>query len=240
LASDPTSLKNLLENSPELRKELDITLRDALAKVDRHRFQCLKEQVIIAEAFFNEKPDLPEDDQRAVVALIKDGGDLKELKTHLKGWGTSAGGQSSFISMVKSFFTPKEQTPRTNDGATRQTKRICDWEFLATLPDKVSKEPLLQHLVKDTVAEAHRYFQEFLKQRLPKLCTFIQGRRQKMIYHKIELEANAQNQKRQESSRNDWFDGIKLAQPQMNVGYATLYLNNIYHLLQQPFTAFKI
>jgi len=222
LALDLTSLVNLLATSPEVRKELDITLWDALAKVDRHQFQHLKEQVIVAEAFFNEKPDLSEDDQRAVVTLIKDGGDLKELKTYLKGWGTSTGGLSSFLSTVKSIFTPKGQTSRTIDGATRQTRAIHDWEFLATLPDKVSKEPLLEQLVKDTVAEAHGYFQDFLKQHLPKLCSFIQDHRQKMIYCQIELEANSQDQKRRESSRNDWFDEIKLAQPQMNVGYGTM------------------
>ena len=222
MVSDPTSFGNLLETYPELQKELNITVQKALAKINRHNFQLLKERVIVAEAFFNEKPDLPEDDQRAVVALIKDGGDLKELKANLKGWGSSTGGPPSILSTIKSYLVPKEKISRTIDGAARQTRRICDWEFLATLPDKVSKKPFLQQFAKDAVTEAHVYFQDFLKKHLPRLCSLAQSLNQRMVYRQIELRADNQDQKRRETSKSDWFNDVKLAQPQIDAGYVTI------------------
>ena len=208
-----------LESFPELRRELDVALRSDLAKVNGRGFQRSKERVIIAEAFFNKKQNLSESDRRAVVALIKDAGDSRELKARLKDWETSAGGSSSFISTLKSFFVSKEQTSKTVDEAAHQSKDTRDQEFLAMLHDKLSKEPLLQQLVQDAMTEAQAYFREFTKQHLRKLYSYAQSIKRKMMYHQVELGATEQDRKRRASSRSDWFNDIKLAQPQVNTGY---------------------
>jgi hypothetical protein len=218
--SDSTSLANLLVLFPGLQKELDVTLKDALGRVKKTGFQRSKERVIIAEAFFNKEPGIAENDRRELVALIKDAGDSKELKTRLKGWeSSSTGGPSSIFSVLKSVFVSKEQTSKSVDDAARRSRDIKDSDFLAALPEKVSKEPLLEQLVQDVVAEAHGYFREFMTQRLPRLYSRVHDIRQQMVYRQVELGANEQDQGRKVSSRSIWFDEIKMAQAQANPGY---------------------
>lgn len=64
MALDSTSLVNLLALFPELHKELDLTFKDVISRITKPGFQHSKERVFIAEAFFNKKPDLAENDQR--------------------------------------------------------------------------------------------------------------------------------------------------------------------------------
>jgi len=103
--------------------------------------------------------------------------------------------------------------------AVQRSKDIQDWAFLAALPEKVSKEPLLKQLAQDVVVEAHAHLQEFMRQRLPRLYSHVHDIKQKRLYHQIEVEANDQDQKRRQSSRNDWFNEIKMARAQANPGY---------------------
>lgn len=189
--------------------------------MDNRGFQRSKERFIIAEVFFK-KPNLSEDDRRAVVALIEDAGDSKTLKARLKDWETPTGGSSSFISTFKSLFVSKEQTSLTVEEAVRRSRGTRDQEFLATLSNKVSDEPLLQQLAQDAVAEAHRYFREFMERSIPKLCFSAQNTGQKMMYRQVQLGAEEQDQKRRASLRSDWCNEIKLAQSQANTGYVVV------------------
>lgn len=214
--SDTVSLENLLAFIPELCKAIDIACKEALGKVAKPAFQRSKERVIIAEAFFNEKHDLAENDRREVVALIKDAGDSRELKTRLKGWGTSTGG--SFLSLLKSLFVSEERISTTVDRAARQSKETKDREFLAALPGKVTKEPLLEQLSQDVVAEAHEYFREFMKQRLPRLYSRAHDIKQQAMHRQVELGVDEEDKQRRASSRNDWIDEIKTAQAQVDTG----------------------
>ena len=214
-----TGLADHLALFPELQERLGDILQGALAKVASPGFQHSKEQVIIAEAFFNKKPDLLEDDRRAVVALIKGAGGLKELKTHLKDWETSMRGPSSSLPIPKPLFVLMGQTSKIVDGAAYQSRKISDQEFFVALPDKVLKEPLLHELVQGAVKEAHAYFQDVIKQCLQELYSTAQIIKWEKLYHQVEVEANDQDLKRRTSSRSDWFDEIKLAQPQVNLGY---------------------
>jgi len=160
-----------------------------------------------------------ENDRRELVALIKEVGDSKVLKTRLKDWGPSSAGGSSFIvSAFKSLFS-QEQTSMSVDEAVRRSRDTKDWEFLIALPEKVSREPLLEQLTQDVVREAHRHFREFMKQRLPRLYYRADGIKQQTMYHHVELAANEQDRKRRESSRSDWFIEIRMAQAQVNSGY---------------------
>ena len=210
---------NLLALFPELQKEFDATLEGALGKVASSGFQRSKERVIIAETFFSKKPDLLENDRRELVAMIKAVDDSKALKSHLKDWGpSSAGGSSSFLSALKSLFLSQEQTSKSVDEAVRWSRDMKDWEFLTALPEKVSKEPLLEQLAQDVMKEAHQYFQEFMERSLPRLYFRAYNIKRQMMYHHVELAANEQDQKRRESSRSDWFNEIRMAQAQVNSG----------------------
>ena len=220
LASDSTSIENLLVLFPEIRRELDIAFKDALRRVARTGFYRSKERIIIAEAFFDRKPDIPENDRKELVALIKDAGDSKALKTHLKGWeSSSTGGLSSTWFGLKPLLLPEGQAPGIVDGAVRRSRETSDHEFLAALPDKLFKEPLLEQLAQDVIVEAHGHFQEFLKHRLPHLYSRVYNIQQQKVYRQVELQANEQKQKGKASSRSDWFNEIKMAQGQANLGY---------------------
>ena len=210
---------------PELHRELDLVFKDAVGRITKPGFQHSKERVIIAEVFFNKKPDLAENDRRELVALIKDAGSSKELKTRLRNWESpSTGGLSSFLpvslfSGFGSLFHLKEWTSDSINEAVGRSRDIPDRVFLATLQEKVSKEPLLEQLAQDVVVEAHAHLREFLRQRLPRFYSCAHDIKQRRMHYQVEAEANDQDQKRRESSRNDWFDEIKMAQAQANPGY---------------------
>ena len=184
----------------------------------RSGFQHSKERVIIAEAFFNKKPDLTENHRRELVALIKDVGDLRTLKTCLKDWETPTGRISSLFSRLESLIVSKEQISKAVDEATCQSKDIKDQEFLAALPEKVSKEPLLRLPAQDVMREAHVYFQEFMEWRLHRLYFHVHDIKQQTMYHQIDLRAKNQDQEMRMSSRSSWFEEIKMAQAQANQG----------------------
>lgn len=191
-----------------------------MGRIAKSGFQHSKERVIIAEVFLNEMLDLKEDDQRDLVTLIKDAGNSKELKYCLKHWEPSTtGGLSSIWTLVTSFFSSKEQTSKCLDEAANKSRNTKDQEFLATLPGKVSKEPLLEQLARDAVIEAHEYFQTFMKQHLPRLYSHACEIKRQTIYRQVEVEVNDQDQKRRASARSDWFDKIKMGQPQVDSGY---------------------
>jgi hypothetical protein len=218
LASDPSNFANIVAFFPELERELDDTLKDAFSKVARPGFHHLKDQVIVAKAFLSERPNLAKEYQRELVALIRDAGDLKTLKAHLKGWETSStAGSSSILSVLTSFLFSKEQTSRIVDTAARRSKDTKDFEFLATLPEKVSKEPLLDQLTQDAMIEVYGYLQEFIQHCLPRLCSHVHDIKQKAMYHQVELRANKEDQQRKMSSRRDLFDELKVAQTHVNL-----------------------
>ena len=93
--------------------------------------------------------------------------------------------------------------------------------FLGALQEKVSKEPLLEQLAQDVVAEVHAHLREFMRQQLPRLYSSVHNIKQKKMYHQVGVEANDQDQKRRQSLRNDWFDEVKMTQAQANPGYVS-------------------
>ena len=213
MVSDSTSPSNFLAIFPEIDKELDVTFKSVMSRAVKSGFRHSKERVIIAEVFFNKKPDLAEDDQRELIALIKDAGDLKELKGHLRNWeSSSTGGPPSLWARITSLLGSKEWTSECVDEAAHESKGMQDWAFLATLQGKVSKEPLLEQLAQDVVTEAHTHFQDVMRQCLPRLYSRARDIKQNRVYHQVEAEANNQDRKRSASLRSDWIDGIKLAQ----------------------------
>lgn len=225
LASDSTGLETLLALFPELQKELDLAFKEAVGKVSRPKFQHSKEQVIIAEVFFNKKSDLAENDRRELIALIKDAGSSKELKGRLRNWDSPSGGLSYFLpGPLLSLFRSKEWTSECIDEAVRKSRDIGDWVFLTGLQEKVLREPLLQQLAQDVMGEAYAHLQAFMRHRLPKLYLRAQDIKRKRMYYQVNAEANDQDQKRRRSSRNDWIDEINLAQAQADPGYVSCYL----------------
>ena len=94
-------------------------------------------------------------------------------------------------------------------------------EFLATLPEMVFQEPLLEQFAEEVVKDAHAHFREFLRQRLPRLYTRAHEIKQQMMYRQVELGEKKQDQERRASLRSDWVDEIKAAQPQANPGCAS-------------------
>ena len=209
---------NLLALFPELDRELNLTF-NAASKITKSSFQNSKERVIVAEVFFN-KSDLAENDRREIVALIKDAGDSKELKTRLKSWESQPAGMfSSLLSRITSFLDLKRWASGGIDEAVQKSKDIQDQAFLADLQEKVSKEPLLEQLVQDVVVEAHAYLKEFMRHQLRKLYSCAHNIKQKRMHHQVEAEAKNQDQERRKSSRNGWFDDIEMAQAQANPGY---------------------
>ena len=226
MASDSASLVNLLQFFPELGKELGVTFKDIVGRT-KPSFQHAKERVIIAESFLHKMPNLPADSKKNLVTLIKDVGNSKELKTHLKAWEPSpTGGLPAIFSMVKSIFVSKEQTSNIVNEAAAQSKNTKDQEFFAALQDKVYREPLLEQLAQDVMAEASRHFQDSLKQYLPRLYLRAHDIRQRTVYHQVEVEGHDQDQKRRASIRSEWFDEIKMVQAQVDPGYAFLFYPN--------------
>jgi len=190
--------------------------------VARTGFYRSKERIIIAEAFFDRKPDVAENDRKELLALIKDAGDSRVLKTRLKGWeSSSTGGSSSAWFGFKPPILSEGQALGIIDGAVRQSRETSDHEFLTALPNKLSKEPLLEQLAQDVIVEVHGHFQEFLEHRLPHLYSHIHNIQQKAMYRQVELETNEQKQKGKASSRSNWFNEIKMAQGQVNPGYVS-------------------
>jgi len=224
LASDSTSIENLLLLFPEIQRELDVTFKDASRRVARTGFHRSKERIIIAEASFDRKPDIAENDRKEFVTLIKDAGDSRGLKARLKGWGSSfTGGSSSMWFGLKPPILSEGQVLEIIDGAVHQSRETSDHEFLAALPNKLSKEPLLEQLAQDVIVEAHGHFQEFLKNCLPRIYSCVHNIQQQSMYRQIELQANEQKQKGMASLRSDWFSEIKMAQCQVNSGYVLSY-----------------
>lgn len=207
---------------PELHKELDAACKDALDKVTGPDFQYSKERVFIAQAFFNENPPLPESSRREVVALIRDAGNSKTLRTRLKDWGAPAGG-SSWVSTIKAVFTTEGQASKIVDEAVRTSKDTKDSEFLAALLKMESKEPLLKQLIQDVLKDTDRHFQEFIERRLPRLYSRINDIKRQTIYRQVELGVGEQDEKRRASLRSDWFNGIKMAQAQVDSGCVLFY-----------------
>lgn len=153
------------------------------------------------------------------MALIKDAGDLKTLKTRLKDWEAPTGGLSAFISALKSLVVSKEQTSKAVDEATRRSRDTKDCEFLGALPRKVSKEPLLEQLTQDVVREAHAYFREFMERRgLHRLYSRAHDIKRQAIHHQVEMREKRKDQERMMSSRSVWFEEIKTAQAQVDQG----------------------
>ena len=216
---------NLLALFPDLQNELELAFKEATSRIARPGFQCSKEKVIIVEVFFDDKPGLADNERREVVALVKATGGSKELKGRLKDWESpQTGVLSSLLSGFASFFHLKEWTSASINKAARKSRDTQDWVFLAALQEKVLKEPLLEQLAQDVMVEAHAHLCDFMKQRLPKLYSCAGNIKQRTMFHQVEAEANDQDQKRRALSRSDWFDGIKIAQAQVNPGYVLYYL----------------
>jgi len=231
LGSDSTSIENILALFPELHKELDITCKDALGKVVNYGFQYSKEQVIIAEAFFNKNPGLPENDRRELITFIKDMGNLEMLKARLKNWESPAGGSSwPFPSTLKFLSVLKGQTSKAIDEAACQIGDTNDLEFLAALPEKVSKEPLLEQLTQGVVKGAQKHFQEFVEWHLQSLYSHAQEIKRQRMYRQVELEEKKQDQERRKSLRSNLVNEIKTAQSQMNPE-CVLYCPRLYTVL---------
>jgi len=183
-------------------------------------FQYSKERVIIAEAFFNENPGLPENHQRELVALIKEAGNSRVLRTRLRDWESSTSGPSSwpFLSTVKSLFASKERASKTVDDAARWSRDIKDSDFLAALPEKVFNEPLLEQFAQEVVKDTHVHLREFMERRLPRLYSRAYEIKRQMMYRQVELGEKKQDQERRVSLRSDWVNEIKAAQTQVNPG----------------------
>ena len=218
LALDPASFEDLLLFFPGIQKGLDAVCKDAMGKVTGSAFRHSKERVIIAEVFLNKMPNLKEGGQKDLLALIKDAGNYKELKTRLQHWESSTAGGSSLWSFATSFFSSKE-TSKYLDEAINQCRNIKDQQFLATLLQRVSEKPLLEQFAQDVLTGAHQYFHWFVKQNLPRLYFQAHEVKQLAMNHQVEAEANDQDQKRRASARSEWCNKIKMGQPQADSGY---------------------
>ena len=218
MASDSTSPSNFLAFFPDIQKQLDITCKEVLGKVANPSFQYSKERVVIAETFFNENHHLSENDRREIIALIKDVGSSRMLRSRLKDWEGSAGGSSSWLSIstLKTLFTSKEQTSRIVDDAARRSRDIKDLDFLAALPEMVFREPLLEQFAQEALKDAHAYFREFMRQRLPRLYSRAHDIKQQVMYRQVELGEKKQDQERRASMKSDWVNEIRTAQTQVN------------------------
>ena len=223
MASDSSSPSNVLAFFPDIQKQLDATCKEVLSKVANPGFQYSKERVFITEAFFNENPHLPEKERRDIVALIKDVGNSRMLKTRLREWESSTGGSSSWLSLstLKSLFVSKEQTSRIVEDAASRSRNMKDLEFLMALQEKVFQEPLLEQFAQEVVKDAHLHFREFMERRLPKLYSRAHEIKQQMMYRQVELGEKKQDQERRTSLRSNWVDEIKSAQIQASPGYAS-------------------
>ena len=200
---------------------LDAVCKDAMGKIKASAFRHSKERVIIAEVFLNKMPNLREGGQKDLLALIKDAGNSKELRARLQHRESSTAGGSSFWSLTTSFFSSKEQTSRYLDEAVNQYKNTKDQHFLATLQERVFKEPLLEQFVQDVLTEAHQHFHWFMKQNIPRLYLHAHQIKQQAMYRKVEAEANEQDQKRRACARSDWCNKINMGQPQADSGYVS-------------------
>lgn len=156
------------------------------------------------------------------MTLIMDVGSSRMLKSRLKDWEGPAGG-SSWFSALKSLFTSKEQTSKIVDDAARRSRDMKDLAFLAALPEKVFKEPLLDQFAQEAVKDAHAHFREFMKQRLPWLYSRAHEIKQQAMYRQVELGEKNQDQERRASFRSDWVNEIKTAQAQGNPGCVLCY-----------------
>jgi len=183
-------------------------------------FQYSKERVIIAETFFDENPHLSDNDRRDLVAVIKDAGSSRMLKTRLKDWESSAGPPSSWLSLttLKSLFVSKEQTSKIVDDAARRSRDIKDLDFLVALPEMVIKEPVLEQFSQEVMKDAHAHFREFVERRLPRLYSRAHEIKQQMMYRQVELGEKKQDQERRASLRSDWVNEIRTAQTQVASG----------------------
>jgi len=174
---------------------------------------------MVAEVFFNKNPGLPENNRRELIAFIKDVGNLKMLKAHLKDWeGSRVGSPWPFPSTLKFLSVLGDQTSKAVDEAVHQSRGTNDLEFLVALPKKVSKEPLLEQLAQDVVKGAHKHFQEFMEWHLQRLYSWAHEIKQQHMYHQVELGEKEQEQKRRASLRSNWVNEIKTAQAQVNPG----------------------
>jgi len=197
---------------PDIQRQLDIACKEVLSKVANPSFQYLKEQVFIAEAFLNENHHLFENNQRELITIIKDVGSLRKFRSRLRD-----GPERGFSpSTLQSLFVSKEQTSRIVDDAACQSMDVKDFDFLAALPEKVSREPLLEQFAQEAMKSAYVHFQEFMKKRLPRLYSHAHEIKQQTMYRQVELGAKMQDQERRASMRADWINGIKTAQAQVN------------------------
>ena len=195
-------------------------------------FQYSKERVFIAEAFFNENHNLSENDQRELITLIKDVGSSRMFRSRPREREGPERGQSSWfsISTIKSLFVSKERTSMIVEDAARRSREVRDLDFLATLPEKVLGEPLLEQFAQEAMNDAYVHFREFMKQRLPRLYSRAHEIRQQSMHRQVELGEKKQDQERRAAMRSDWINEIRTAQTQMHsrcvLYYPWMYLNS--------------
>ena len=213
---DSAGLSNLLSLFPDLSTALDTTFRNAVDRVTKPGFHYLKEKVVIAEALFGDIPGLTKEERDKFVALIKRAGSSKELKENLRDLPQEP---SSVWTKFKSFFSSKEQIPAYIEDATFQIGSMTDKEFLVALQEKVFKEPILNQLVQDVVAEARGHIQESMEKALSRLYSQAHDIKQQVMYHQAQVEANNQDQQRRASARLDWINDIKKFQAHADQGY---------------------
>lgn len=178
-------------------------------------FQYSKERVFIAEAFFKENRHLSENDRGELITLIKDVGNSRILRNRL-----NERGQSSWFSLstLKSLFVSREQTSRIVDDASHWSRDTKDLDFLAALPEKVFREPLLEQFAQEAMNDAYVHFREFMRQRLPRLYSRAHEIKQHAMYRQVELGEKKQDQERRASMTSDWVNEIRAAQTQVSPG----------------------
>ena len=195
-------------------------------------FQYSKERVFIAEAFFNENHHLSENDQRELITLIKDVGSSRMFRSRLREREGPERGQSSWFSLstLKSLFVSKEHTSKIVDDAAHRSREVKDLDFLATLPEKVFREPLLEQFAQEAMNDAYVHFRDFMKQRLPRLYSRAHEIRQQSMHRQVELGEKKQDQERRAAMRSDWVNEIRTAQTQVNprcvLCYPWIYLSS--------------
>lgn len=193
-----------------------------MGKVARPSFQLSKERFLITKVFLSKMHDLPEENKREFVALIRDARNLKELRERLKDREQLHRESSSFWSRIKSLspFSSNQGQNSIVDDTVTQAKHTTDQEFLGALQGEVVKEPLLEQSARGVVAEAHAYFREFMEKGILRLYSQAKNIKERAMFHQVEAEAKSQDQKQRASMRSDWFEEIKQAQAQADQRYA--------------------
>ncbi|KAJ7231899.1 hypothetical protein B0H12DRAFT_204922 [Mycena haematopus] len=160
---------DLITLHPKLKDEVEKEVEKATLPRISSKFKDLKEQLFCIDILLEGVRDLEAPDREHLIEHITKLG-VDGLSAALKS-KDSSGESKGWMVTIKGWLSDGQPTDeqRIRRKIRERIKATTDSKFLANLNDMLSREPLLQNLITQTIDEANEQFQGTVQSLLPKL-----------------------------------------------------------------------